>query len=333
MSFADGGTSVGADYPTRPGASTGTGGDCLTDYSSKDVTWDARKVEADRIAALYAEEIEFRALGQRVHRCAGQIVFAWVADRETGELALRLRAAEFCRVRHCPVCQWRRSMMWQARFYQALPAIQAAFPRHRWIFLTLTVRNCHITELRATLAAMNTAWGRLVKRPEFKPVVGWVRTTEVTRGADNSAHPHFHCLLMVSPAYFGGSHYVSQARWVEIWESCARLDYAPVVDVRAVKGDLSEAVQETLKYSVKPSDMESDSDWFMEMTRQVHKLRFIATGGALKDILKPEDKITNQDMVMADNPDGGEDIDAPRLRFGWDRPVKKYRKARDDSPR
>ncbi|WP_170869787.1 protein rep, partial [Shigella sonnei] len=26
---------------------------------------------------------------------------------------LRLREAHFCRVRHCPVCQWRRSLMWQ----------------------------------------------------------------------------------------------------------------------------------------------------------------------------------------------------------------------------
>lgn len=325
MSFADVRPSVGADYPIRPGASTGTGGDCLTDYSPRDSVWDVHKVQADRIVALYVEEIEFRALGQRVHRCAGRLVFAWIANRDTGELALRLRTAEFCRVRHCPVCQWRRSMMWQARFYQALPALQEAFPRHRWIFLTLTVRNCHVTELRATLAVMSSAWKRLCLRPEFKPVIGWIRTTEVTRGKDNSAHPHFHCLLLVRPSYFGAS-YVSQARWVEIWESCARLDYAPVIDVRAVKGELTEAVQETLKYSVKPSDMEADSDWFMEMTRQVHKLRFIATGGALKDILKPETEVTNQDMIMADQSGQDQEQDGSKLCFEWDRPIKRYRR-------
>ncbi|MDI4746156.1 protein rep, partial [Salmonella enterica subsp. enterica serovar Kentucky] len=37
-------------------------------------------------------------------------------------------------------------------------------------------------------------------RKEFKPVQGWIRTTEVTRGRDGSAHPHFHTLMMVPPS-------------------------------------------------------------------------------------------------------------------------------------
>lgn len=318
------------DYPSRPGSSTGAVGDCLTDYSPKDKPWDVHKVQADRIAALYVQETEFQVLGARVHRCAGLLVFAWVPDTDMGELALRLRSTQFCRVRHCPVCQWRRSMMWQARFYEALPALQAAFPRYRWVFLTLTVKNCPVGALRSTLAAMSESWKRLIKRPEFRPVVGFVRTTEVTRGADGSAHPHFHCLLLVSSSYFGRD-YVSQARWVELWRACARLDYDPVVDVRVVKGELSKAVQETLKYSVKPSDMEADSEWFLEMTRQVHKLRFVATGGVLKDVLKPESEVTNEDLVMADGNQTVVEECGPKLRFGWNRPVKRYCKIRDDS--
>lgn len=214
-------------------------------------------------------------------------------------------------------------MMWQARFYQALPALQEAFPGARWVFLTLTVRNCALADLRQTLKAMSEAWGRLVKRPEFKPVLGWVRTTEVTRSETGEAHPHFHALLMVSTSYFGGQ-YVKQARWVELWQECARLDYVPVVDVRAVKGEMSKAVQETLKYSVKPADMEADGQWLLELTRQVHKLRFIATGGALKGVLKVEEAITNEDMVNADS--GVPEVpESPRMAFAWDRPVKRYR--------
>lgn len=327
MTFTDASTSAKAvDYPDMPGLSTGTLGDCLTDYSPKDRPWDVHKGQSDRIAATYAHETEFQRLGARVFRCAGSLVFVWAVASD-GVRALRLRAAQFCRVRHCPVCQWRRSMMWQARFYEALPAIQESFPRHRWLFLTLTVRNCPVDELRITLRAMNSAWNRLRLRPEFRPVSGWVRTTEITRSADGSAHPHFHCMLLVSSSYFGRD-YVSQARWVELWQSCARLDYVPVVDIRMVKGDLTKAVQETLKYSVKPLDMESDSAWFLEMTRQVHKLRFVATGGVLKDVLKPEEEVTNEDLVLADQP--GTDIeDGPKLRFGWDRPVKRYRREKE----
>jgi hypothetical protein len=29
-----------------------------------------------------------------------------------------LSASRFCRVRTCPVCQWRRSLMWKAKAYQ-----------------------------------------------------------------------------------------------------------------------------------------------------------------------------------------------------------------------
>ena len=70
--------------------------------------------------------------------------------------------------------------MWQARFYQALPALEQEHPKARWIFLTLTVPNCPVEELRATLQEMGKGWQRLIKRKEFKPVLGFIRTTEVT---------------------------------------------------------------------------------------------------------------------------------------------------------
>lgn len=71
------------------------------------------------------------------------------------------------------------------------------------------------------------------------------------------------------------------------------------------------AVAETLKYSTKPADMVADSDWFLELTRQTHKRRFVATGGALKDVLKLEQE-TDQDMVIGDDISDGED-DGSRL--------------------
>jgi hypothetical protein len=324
MTFTDASTSAKAlDYPDMPGSSTGTFGDCLADYSPKDKPWDVHKAQSDRIACIYASDSEFKSLGARVWACAGELLFAWV-DLPDSLPSLRLRAARFCRVRNCPVCQWRRSMMWQARFYEALPAVQEAFPRHRWVFLTLTVKNCLVGELRATLGAMSVAWKRFCLRPEFQVVSGWVRTTEVTKGANASAHPHYHCLLLVPPSYFGRC-YVTQARWAELWRSCARLDYSPIVDVRAVRGDLTKAVQETLKYSVKPSDMQTDEQWFLEYTRQVHKMRFVATGGALKGVLKPEEEITDRDMVVLNQDEESQLEEGSKLRFGWDRPVSRYR--------
>ena len=229
--------------------------------------------------------------------------------------------------------------MWQARFYLSLPSIQHEQPKARWLFLTLTVRNCKVSELGDTLTAMNSAWNRLRLRKEFKPVLGWVRTTEVTRGRDGSAHPHFHVLLMVPPSWFRGQSYIKQSRWVELWRECARLDYEPVVDVRTVKSKapkegqseadvavsaLQSAVAETLKYSVKPSDMVADPAWFLEMTRQVHRRRFVASGGALKDVLRVDDE-TDEDLSLADSPATVED-DGSRLAFNWRTDERTYRR-------
>lgn len=229
--------------------------------------------------------------------------------------------------------------MWQARFHQALPKLVDDHPKARWIFLTLTVRNCPITELRDTLQHMNKSWHRLVKRSEFKPVLGWVRTTEVTRGADGTAHPHFHALLMVPPSMLAGNHYVKHGRWVELWAETLRVEYAPNVDVRAIRSKapkveqtqaeataaaLQSAIKETLKYSTKPGDMVADEEWFLELTRQTHKLRFVATGGVLKDVLRPEEE-TNADLVLADSPAEGED-DGSRLAFNWREGERRYRR-------
>ncbi|WGA07189.1 protein rep (plasmid) [Enterobacter ludwigii] len=307
----------------------------LSDYSPRDASWDTQRTFTDSVGGIYQTAAEFESYAQRMASCSGLLRFGWSTLTETGETRLRLRSALFCRVRHCPVCQWRRTLMWQARFYQALPKIVESHPSSRWLFLTLTVRNCAIDALGDTLTAMNAAFKRMEKRKELAPLQGWIRATEVTRGKDGSAHPHFHCLLMVPPSWFTRD-YVKQERWVELWQECLRVSYAPNVDIRAVKTktgamvanvaeQLQSAVAETLKYSVKPEDMTNDPEWFLELTRQLHKRRFISTGGALKNVLQL-DRETNEDLVIADDVGDGSD-DGRRTAFAWDTGKRRYRRA------
>lgn len=93
----------------------------LTDLSEKDKPWDLHRSEADQVRDLYQEGGNVR-YGERIEACAKWLAFALVATDE-GEREFRLQSAHFCRVRHCPVCQWRRSLMWKARFRKALPSI------------------------------------------------------------------------------------------------------------------------------------------------------------------------------------------------------------------
>lgn len=306
----------------------------LADYSGKDQAWDTHRSQAQDVQYIYSSAVEFERYADRIGKCSGVLRFGQEIDPETGEVHLKLRDTFFCRVRHCPVCQWRRSLMWKARFYQALPEIEAQYPKSRWIFLTLTVSNCPVNELKEAIQSMNKAWQRFIKRKEFKLILGFIRTTEVTQEKKRTgyANPHFHVLLMVPPSMFGKD-YITQARWTEIWQDCLRVAYTPMVDVRAVRNrDMSDprtglqrAVAETLKYSVKPADMVNDPDWFLEMNRQVHKMRFVATGGVLKDVLRVDEETQEELILITDDSESKLD-DGKRLAFNWRSNERKYRR-------
>ena len=81
--------------------------------------------------------------------------------------------------------------------YQTYEQIKEQYPTHRFIFLTLTVKNPHITDLRSQLDIMNKAWKKLTKRKEFGIVDGWIRTTEVTR--PKLPRPNKKPLLSIAP--------------------------------------------------------------------------------------------------------------------------------------
>lgn len=323
----------------------------LTDYlpkdkkSKKDKSWDTHKTFCNDIATTLkaSDDVSHRKQGNRIADCALLLEFGWVlVPTETGEYKLRLKLAWFCRVRYCPVCQWRRSLMWVSRFFDALPRIHAVYPEMRYIMLTLTVRNCQISELRATVKQMNKAWERLTKRKGY-PAQGFVRSLEVTRGKDGSCHPHFHILLAVPPSYFGHS-YLSKDDWAQLWQEVMRLDYKPVVDVRIVKPrkgsepvqvegvDLPEsipdpmkslmsAITETIKYTTKPSDMVKEKAWLLAMVDQMRNVRGVSLGGIFKQFLKETDD-DNQDLIVASESDGIKNEGG--LIFGYRQKHKKY---------
>lgn len=293
----------------------------LADLSPRDKPWDKHRFNADRVEAHYRGS-EFDRYASRVSICSQLLEFGLVPDWDEATLKLKLRSARFCRVRHCPVCQWRRSLMWKAKAYKVLPKIVEAYPIYRWLFLTLTQKNCPITELKANLQHMNRSFQRMSQR-KLWPAEGWLRSTEVTRGRDGSAHPHFHCLLMVRPGYFG-KNYIRQDEWVTLWREAMRLDYNPILDCRAVKQGKQpmQLVPEILKYCTKESDLVADREWFLELTRQMHKMKCITTGGILKEYLQeleaePEDLIGEGELT--------EGKDEAKLYFGWRRVEKKYK--------
>jgi plasmid rolling circle replication initiator protein Rep len=296
----------------------------LTDLSSRDKPWDKHRSIADQVSAIY-QEVEFTDYAGRIDRCSQILLFGSVLD-DQGVKAIRLKSSFFCRVRHCPVCQWRRSLMWKARLGKALPAIQKDYPRVRWLHLTLAVRNCEITSLRDTLKSMNSAWQRLTQLKKF-PAIGFFKSLEITRGKDGSAHPHFHILLMVEPKYFG-KNYINQKEWVEIWKKALRIDYDPTAHIQSIKDfsgedKLLDAVKEVAKYTVKGDDLIAEKGWLEELTRQVHKTRAVSLGGILKQYLS-DNEASNEELVLGETGDDQNLVIDPYYLAQWDKPDSRY---------
>lgn len=319
------------------------------------VTFDEQQNYSVKVAdILETGESHHERQAARIRKCAQMLEMGFVTD-SLGVPVLKLKSAYFCRVRNCPVCQWRRAKMWSARFFEAFPKMFNDYPKMRYIFLTLTVANCPVSELNSTVQNMNKAFKRMSERKDF-PALGYVRSLEVTKEKNHYdksgkkliraarpdyCHPHFHVLMAVPESYFYGRNYLSKDDYALMWKEALRVDYSPVCDIRIIKSkdvtkdkdflephdrDLAEfealqaAIVEVVKYTVKPSDMISDVDWFLELVNQLHKTRAVALGGIFKDYLKI-DKSKKEDLVTPTEREGNEG----GFVFGWLGDVKRYR--------
>lgn len=291
----------------------------LQDLSPRDKPWDDHRAAAETVQSYYSGS-EFSRYAERGGECSRKLEFD-LRDGKNGHVGVKLTAARFCRLRWCPVCQWRRALRWKANGHQVLPQVIADFPTHRWLFLTLTVRSVPISALRVELKKMQDGFTRLTDLKAW-PAVGWLRSTEVTRSSDGGAHHHFHILLLVPKNYFKRD-YLSQAKWQQMWKKAMRLDYDPQVNVQAIseKKDATVVIPELLKYCVKESDLLADREWLIELTRQLHKTRSIATGGVLKKYFSALEK-EPEDLIGLDGENEEEGYGS--LRFDWKTGEKKY---------
>ena len=240
-------------------------------------------------------EADTRDIGRDIANCASRLAVRIEFDQDEEAKAL-LKGTRACNRRLCPFCEWRRTRAWRRRLYGGLEAFFADYPTYRGIFLTLTVRNVPLSELSDQLTEMNRAWKRM-KAASFFPTEFWFRRTEVTVGYTRgnptpTAHPHFHALLLVRPSYFG-KNYIKQLEWQKQWQMAARLDYPPVIDVRAAKSrstrggsnteSCKEAVMEAAKYAAKATQL-------MELGPAITDLHWQMKGKRLYSLSRPLSK-------------------------------------------
>ncbi len=249
--------------------------------------------------------------------------------------------ARWCRVRHCPMCQFARSSKMRARLFKGFSNYEF---KSNYTFLTLTIRNRPLSELRVALAEMSDGWSRLRKRRTF-PVLGFLRSMEVTMQRDRlpgdkkkntgpptrsldgelMAHPHFHIVLELEDGF--DIHSKEKKAWlIDEWTSALRVDYRPSVKadkIRPNNGDFAKALLETCKYTVKPGDFSGSpgnfkpskksqssqlllpkpygAEWLYGITEQLHGLRAVCIGGNFAKICSQKELDQIDDAMSSDD--------------------------------
>lgn len=285
-----------------------------------EILTDKRRNGKERPWAKYKRATEYMALAYecigdenkafRLKNCA-----SWLGFSNEGEKK-KLEEANFCRVRLCPMCSWRRSIK---TFGQLFKVISYIGDKYAYIKLNLTQKNISGDELSDELDKLSKAWHRFINYAEVKRAVkGFYRATEVTHNIDDDTyHPHFHCLLTVNKSYFTSRDYITHKRWQELWAKAMRLNYLPNVWINKMTNnfmandgeqDLKSAIAELGKYTCKPEEIILPTDW--QMTEDTVRIldealanrRFIAMGGALKEAHKKLnlDDIEDGDLVHID---------------------------------
>lgn len=313
----------------------------LIDYSStgKTIDWQGKKLRTIELSESY-KRIGKEKKAFRIKDCGTFLEYRRFLEDNTRNLY----SANFCKVRLCPMCSWRRSLKIFGQVSKIMEAVTEEND-YEYIFLTLTTRNCDSTELAETIDNIFKSFGKLVKRKKYKQSIkGHFRALEITHNLTfDTYHPHLHCILVVNKSYFKDSkYYISQKEWCSIWRKCLKVDYNPIVDVRKFKDrsnkGMEKSIAETAKYTVKSDDYIIRDDISGEIIQSMTDLavftldlalanrRLTAFGGILKEYHKKLnlDDAEDGDLVNTDNVELRKDVDFIVECYSWNIGYKQY---------
>lgn len=304
--------------------------------NGKEIDWEGRKLKNIELAESYKRLGLKKAY--RVKECGTLLSF-----KQVDEDLKKLFKANFCKDRLCPMCSWRRSLK---VFGQVSKVMDRALEdkEYRFLFLTLTVRNCRGEELSNEIDKMFKGLELLFKRKEVKIVViGYFRGLEVTHNLDKDSeyydtyHPHFHIILMVNKSYFKKTDkYLTQKDWTNLWKDCLKVDYTPIVNVKAFKTACKEqarkSVCEVAKYTVKDNDylvenIEMTDNTVSILNNSLKGRRLIAFGKEFRKIHKELnlDDAEKGDLINTDIDDNlRPEIEEVIENYKWNFGFKQY---------
>lgn len=272
----------------------------ISELQKKDTiqSYKNKKLEAEKVSYLYSYSEKKQ---EKISDCS---ITLWRENWQhvSTEEKKEKYSSNNCQLRFCPVCSWRKALKSSAVLYSNL----SDFKNVTFLFLTLTLKNCQLEDLKDTLKHLSESFIRLKRKDEWKKIVkGYIRALEVTISDDGSIHPHFHILIQVPKSYGKNSgYYLTQSQLTDIWQDCLNVDYKPIIDIRNIKSknnnenSLIAAVCETVKYTLKSSDLlKMNEDSFPLLDLSMKGIKTLNCGGSLLHCLK----VIKKDELLEDD--------------------------------
>lgn len=304
----------------------------------RDANWALRKKQNDEIAEIMLALNVPQSKSHKFASCAEVLLFAISSDND-----MKLKNAWFCKDKLCPICGWRRSLKLSYWNEKIIKEVESTNHGGTYVFLTLTVKNCHGDYLHDTIKMIQHGFDKMFRRAVFKKYcMGFIRSLEVTYNEQTREfHPHLHVLMLMEKSYWryrtvNGKRKripeLSQSDYIDYWQRACDLDYKPNVDIRRVKrkkgyDSLEKAVLEISKYAFKPLNFRYLNEYdkryaISSLIKGLVRVRQVGYGGIFKEIYKKL-SVDEEDLTKITN--NSDDFVANRFSFAaYGYRTKKY---------
>lgn len=284
-----------------------TAGEKLVDKSAsgKPRKWEQHKADSLKLHELYTRLVQIDGCQkiisptrlEQLAACGQDLHF--VLDKDGNK---KLARAYFCRMRLCPMCQWRRSLKLFGQVSRITAELDKQNPDVAYLFVTFTQKNVDGSELGAEITRLQNAFSIITAKHAAKKKVpalaarfkrsylGYIKSVEVTYNPETfTYHPHLHVVFAVRAGYFKSGNYLRKSDWIALWAELLSLNYAPQVDVKRIKGDKQKAVAELAKYPAKTTSIlnlpeEQALSVLQTFLCFCNKRRFVSFGGCFLDV-------------------------------------------------
>lgn len=253
-----------------------------------------KKLSVETAVSLidFGNDTDWKERGRKIYSCGDNVTLQ----------GKKVIAADFCRIRLCPMCQRRKSL----KTYSDFKKILALLPDYAFLHLVLTVPNVKADDLAETLDYMNSCSSRFFKIKEIdKAFKGVARVTEVSYNEKTDTfHPHFHNLVAVKKSYFTSRSYLKydtlRFLWSSVWHyrrdnlkrltddkiKLSNLLDSSLLQIFITKADEG-ALPEIAKYAVKPLNFEGTRKHraavLQALFEALHKRRLIQLYGVIAE--------------------------------------------------